>query len=87
MIADSVHGIWNATEAIPLTLQASLTTSAIPKLDENPLWLPVDVVASTIADIFLIRDCGRHYECCKSQKLPLNSRSPIGTSSSGIGIY
>lgn len=53
VIADSAHGIWNATEAIPLMLQAGLTIGAIPRLDENPLWLPVDVVASTIADISL----------------------------------
>jgi carbohydrate kinase (thermoresistant glucokinase family) len=53
VIADSVHGIWNATEAIPLMMQAGLTIGAIPKLDENPLWLPVDVVASTIVDISL----------------------------------
>ncbi|KAH8749652.1 male sterility protein-domain-containing protein [Hyaloscypha finlandica] len=53
VIADTVHGIWNATEAIPLMMQAALTVGAVPKLDESPLWLPVDVVASTISDISL----------------------------------
>lgn len=53
VVADAVHGIWNATEAIPLMMQAGLTIGAIPRLDENPLWLPVDVVASTISDISL----------------------------------
>jgi carbohydrate kinase (thermoresistant glucokinase family) len=53
VVADTVHGIWNATEAIPLMMQAALTVGAIPKLDESPLWLPVDVVASTISDISL----------------------------------
>lgn len=53
VIADTVNGIWNATEAIPLMLQAALTIGAIPKLDENPLWLPVDTVASAIAEISL----------------------------------
>jgi thioester reductase-like protein len=53
VIADTVHGIWNATEAIPLMMQAALTVGSVPKLDESPLWLPVDVVASTISDISL----------------------------------
>jgi carbohydrate kinase (thermoresistant glucokinase family) len=51
VIADTVHGIWNATEAIPLMMQAALTLGAVPTLDESPLWLPVDVVASTVLDI------------------------------------
>ncbi|KAE9378310.1 acetyl-CoA synthetase-like protein [Stipitochalara longipes BDJ] len=51
VIADTVHGIWNATEAIPLMMQAALTIGAVPTLDESPLWLPVDVVASTVSDI------------------------------------
>jgi len=53
VIADTVHGIWNATEAIPLMMQAALTIGAIPTLDESPLWLPVDVVASAVSDISL----------------------------------
>lgn len=53
VIADTVHGIWNATEAIPLMMQAALTIGAVPTLDESPLWLPVDVVASTVSDISL----------------------------------
>jgi carbohydrate kinase (thermoresistant glucokinase family) len=53
VIADTSHGIWNATEAIPLMMQAALTIGAVPTLDESPLWLPVDVVASTISDISL----------------------------------
>jgi len=51
--ADSAHDIWIATEAIPLMLQAVLTIGAVLKLDECPLWLPVEVVAATIAEILL----------------------------------
>jgi thioester reductase-like protein len=51
VIADTVHGIWNNTEAIPLMMQAGLTIGAIPRLDESPLWLPVDVVAATVLEI------------------------------------
>lgn len=53
IIADTQHGIWNATEAIPLILQAGQTIGAIPALDESPLWLPVDVVAKAISEISL----------------------------------
>ncbi|OBT57643.1 NRPS-like protein [Pseudogymnoascus sp. 24MN13] len=51
IVADTQHGIWNATEAIPLILQAGKTIGAIPALDESPLWLPVDVVAKAISEI------------------------------------
>ena len=53
VIGDTVHGIWNDTEAIPLMLQAATTIGAIPALDENPLWLPVDTVAHGVTDISL----------------------------------
>lgn len=53
VIGDTRHGIWNATEAIPLMLQSATTTGALPKLDESPLWLPVDTVADTVIDITL----------------------------------
>jgi carbohydrate kinase (thermoresistant glucokinase family) len=53
VIGDTVHGIWNDTEAIPMMLQAATTIGAIPALDEDPLWLPVDTVAHGVADIAL----------------------------------
>ena len=53
VIGDTVHGIWNDTEAIPLMLQAATTIGAVPALDENPLWLPVDTVARGVTDISL----------------------------------
>ena len=53
VIGDTQHGIWNATEAIPLMLQSATTIGVLPKLDESPLWLPVDTVADTVIDITL----------------------------------
>lgn len=53
VIADTRFGVWNATEAIPLMLQAAVTIGAIPALDESPLWLPVDTVAKAISEIAL----------------------------------
>ncbi|RAL17287.1 putative NRPS-like enzyme [Aspergillus homomorphus CBS 101889] len=65
IIGDTQHGIWNTTEAIPLILQSAHTVGALPALDEEPLWLPVDVVAQTIRDISL-----------SSAPAPLPSPSP-----------
>ena len=53
IIADTEHGIWNATEAMPLMMQTALTVGALPRLAETPSWLPVDVVAQTAIDISL----------------------------------
>ena len=53
IIADTQHGIWNDTEAIPLMLQAATTIGALPSLEESPRWLPVDNVARTVMDISL----------------------------------
>lgn len=51
IISDTVHGIWNTTEAIPLIFQSALSTGVLPALSESPLWLPVDTVAKTIVEI------------------------------------
>ncbi|KAK2757279.1 putative NRPS-like protein biosynthetic cluster [Arachnomyces sp. PD_36] len=56
IVADTVQGIWNDTEAIPLMLQAASTMGALPTLDESPRWLPVDYVAETVLDISLSPD-------------------------------
>ncbi|KAJ0161730.1 putative gluconokinase [Colletotrichum tanaceti] len=53
IVADTRHGVWNATEAIPLMLQTALTVGALPKLAETPSWLPVDTVAQGVVDISL----------------------------------
>ena len=34
IIADTVHGVWNDTEAIPLMMQTAVTIGALPKLQE-----------------------------------------------------
>ncbi|EFQ33799.1 male sterility protein [Colletotrichum graminicola M1.001] len=53
VVADTRHGVWNATEAIPLMLQSAITIGALPRLRETPLWLPVDTVAQGVVDISL----------------------------------
>jgi thioester reductase-like protein len=55
VVADTKHGIWNDTEAIPLMLRSATTIGALPALDESPRWLPVDIVAKAVVEISL---CG-----------------------------
>jgi carbohydrate kinase (thermoresistant glucokinase family) len=51
IVGDTRHGIWNATEAIPLMIQSAVTVGALPELNEYPTWLPVDTVASSIIEL------------------------------------
>lgn len=53
IVADTVHGVWNKDEAIPLMMQSALTIGALPRLQESPSWTPVDVIAKAIAEISL----------------------------------
>jgi carbohydrate kinase (thermoresistant glucokinase family) len=53
IVADTVHGVWNATEAIPLMMQSALTVGALPLLQESPSWTPVDVIAKAVTEISL----------------------------------
>jgi carbohydrate kinase (thermoresistant glucokinase family) len=53
VVADTVHGVWNDTEAIPLIMQSAFTIGALPKLQESPSWTPADVVAKAVAEIAL----------------------------------
>lgn len=53
---DEAHGIWNAMEAIPLTIQSARTIHALPSPvnDEKVSWLPVNNVAAAIIDLSCI---------------------------------
>jgi carbohydrate kinase (thermoresistant glucokinase family) len=53
MIGDTKHGVWNATEAIPMIFQTARTIGALPQLDERPSWLPVDKVGQATVEISL----------------------------------
>lgn len=53
IVADTVHGVWNKDEAIPLIMQSALTIGALPKLQESPSWTPVDVIAKAVSEIAL----------------------------------
>jgi carbohydrate kinase (thermoresistant glucokinase family) len=51
IVADTQHGVWNSTEAVPMMIQTALTVGALPRLQETPSWLPVDTVAQAVIDI------------------------------------
>ncbi|KAK7454620.1 hypothetical protein VKT23_011373 [Stygiomarasmius scandens] len=51
MVGDTVNGVWNETEAWPLMFKSTNTVGALPLIDENPSWLPVDHAGSAIAEI------------------------------------
>ncbi|KAA1469655.1 acetyl-CoA synthetase-like protein [Dentipellis sp. KUC8613] len=56
---DSVHGIWNATDNVPVLVRGCQELGAIPT-DWLPFvsWVPVDTVASTVVDVCLDRARG-----------------------------
>jgi thioester reductase-like protein len=53
IVADTAHGIWNASEAIPMIFQTADTIKALPQLDDILSWTQVDVIASSIIDLTL----------------------------------
>lgn len=51
IVGDTVYGIWNSSEAIPLLMQSATTIHSLPSFDEMVRWLPVDVVAKIVMEI------------------------------------
>ncbi|KAI9730859.1 MAG: putative NRPS-like protein biosynthetic cluster [Cirrosporium novae-zelandiae] len=54
IVGDGTAGLWNDTEAIPLMIRTAVTLGCLPMLDENPSWLPVDVLATSILELACI---------------------------------
>ena len=52
----SKNGLWNDSEALPLLIRSALTLKALPDLQEQCSWLPVDKVAAVMVEI--MRTCG-----------------------------
>ena len=51
IVGDGVTGLWNDSEAVPMTIRFALTLGVLPALEEMQSWLPVDTVAATILDL------------------------------------
>ncbi|KAF8253407.1 acetyl-CoA synthetase-like protein [Wilcoxina mikolae CBS 423.85] len=57
IVGDTHFGMWNATEAVPLTIQSATTIGALPVIsngDEEVSWIPVDTTANTVVDLSLL---------------------------------
>ncbi|KAF9458834.1 L-aminoadipate-semialdehyde dehydrogenase [Collybia nuda] len=51
MTGDSLHGVWNETEAWPLMFKSANTLRVLPSVNEHPSWLPVDYAGRGITEI------------------------------------
>ncbi|KAL1640959.1 putative NRPS-like protein biosynthetic cluster [Diplodia intermedia] len=51
IVGDAVAGVWNESEAIPLMVRAARGVGALPRLDEEPAWLPVDACAEAVVEL------------------------------------
>ncbi|OQD82866.1 hypothetical protein PENANT_c019G05982 [Penicillium antarcticum] len=47
----SKKGLWNDSEALPLMIRSALTINALPDLDQECSWLPVDKLACSILEL------------------------------------
>ncbi|KAM3074625.1 hypothetical protein ACMFMG_008053 [Clarireedia jacksonii] len=51
LTGDTVHGIWNETEAWPLMLSTVYQLGCLPEIDETLTWLPIDIAAAAILQL------------------------------------
>ncbi|KAF6835139.1 Iterative polyketide synthase CazM 2 [Colletotrichum musicola] len=51
IVGDSVGGVWNQTEAIPLMIRSAKVIKALPALDETPSWMPADKMALAVLEL------------------------------------
>ena len=51
VVGDTLHGIWNDNDAIPVMVRSSLTTRTLPAMDERCAWLPVGTVARSVIEL------------------------------------
>jgi thioester reductase-like protein len=51
LTGDTVHGIWNESEAWPLMLSTAHQLGCLPAIDEILTWLPLNIAATAIIQI------------------------------------
>ncbi|KAK7182281.1 hypothetical protein DPSP01_006993 [Paraphaeosphaeria sporulosa] len=56
LVGDTAVGAWNTTEGVPLMIQTAQTLGALPTLDEEMSWLPVDYAARIILELSNVTD-------------------------------
>ena len=48
---DTVSGVWNDSEVLPMIMRSAMTMGILPELDMRCEWLPVDTLAKCILQI------------------------------------
>ncbi|KAK1142845.1 putative NRPS-like protein biosynthetic cluster [Aspergillus melleus] len=51
IVGDTVRGVWNESESIPLMIRSARTMKILPDLKETCSWLPVDILGTAILEI------------------------------------
>ncbi|KAI9042662.1 acetyl-CoA synthetase-like protein [Aspergillus affinis] len=51
VVGDTVQGVWNEGESIPLMIRSAKTMKILPDLKEKCSWLPVDALGTAILEI------------------------------------
>lgn len=67
IVGDTINGVWNDTEAIPLMIRSALSTNALPALVEKCVWLPVDTVAAIVMKISQLQEGNDVYDAQMNQ--------------------
>lgn len=74
----STKGLWNDSEAPPLMIRSALTLKALPELDVECSWFPVDKLAATIIELA---------ERCGTVTPPSSPRSLASSNASDYSSY
>ncbi|KAL0576935.1 hypothetical protein V5O48_005042 [Marasmius crinis-equi] len=53
IVGDTIHGVWNESEALSMLFKSADLIGALPSFDENLQWLPSDYAARGISEIVL----------------------------------
>jgi thioester reductase-like protein len=56
LTGDTVHGVWNMSEAYPLMLSTVGELGCLPKIRDTLSWLPLDIAARVLCEIALADD-------------------------------
>ncbi|KAK8226223.1 hypothetical protein HDK90DRAFT_459188 [Phyllosticta capitalensis] len=59
IVGDTQEGVWNTKEAVPLMLRTATMFGALPELDDEVRWLPVDDVARAFVEVGVLGKDGK----------------------------
>ncbi|KAI1346329.1 hypothetical protein F5Y01DRAFT_308366 [Xylaria sp. FL0043] len=76
LIGDTAVGEWNATEGVPMMIQTAVTLGALPMLDEEMSWLPVDCAAASIVELAGVTGNGKSSDRASDSELVYHILNP-----------